>query len=174
MKSLKPRNKSPVHYKYTWQRCANQSYLFAEGYGRRGGLAGSAQHLLSSVTQFGQRSASPARDAPTHTRTHAGRQLWHREDTRTYCGTADGALAASTRPTGVYQVENVPGILQTDLCGQTPERTGSPDGTYMPGSGCKTELRGNRQLRSWILFFLKQLFNFPLGTGEQMPRLISA
>lgn len=75
MKSLKTRNKSPVHYKYTWQRCANQSYLFTEGYGRQGGLAGSARHLLSSVTQFGQRSASPARDAATHGRTHAGRQL---------------------------------------------------------------------------------------------------
>lgn len=38
MKSLKTRNKSPVHYKYTWQRCADQSYLFAEGCSRRGRL----------------------------------------------------------------------------------------------------------------------------------------
>lgn len=42
MKSLKTRNKSPVHYKYTWQRCANQSYLFADGCSRRGGSAAPA------------------------------------------------------------------------------------------------------------------------------------
>lgn len=45
MKSLKTRNKSPVHYKYTWQRCTNQSYLFAEGFcGQRLGRSAQCGH----------------------------------------------------------------------------------------------------------------------------------
>lgn len=59
LKSLKTRNKSPVHYKYTWQRCASQSCLFTEGHGRQGGLAGAAQRLRPSTTQFVQHRARP-------------------------------------------------------------------------------------------------------------------
>lgn len=72
MKSLKTRNKSPVHYKYTWQRCANQSYLSAEGDSHQGCLAVPAQRQPSGSPPAGS-TARPA--VPRHT--HAGQRLGH-------------------------------------------------------------------------------------------------
>lgn len=50
MKSLKTRNESPVHYKYTWQRCANQNRLFAAGCSGQEAFAMSGQRLFFSLT----------------------------------------------------------------------------------------------------------------------------
>lgn len=74
MKSLKTRNKSPVHYKYTWQRCTNQSYLFAEGFSGWS-WAVPAQHLLSSVATMGR--AMPSLRPPGTHPSAAGRSRAH-------------------------------------------------------------------------------------------------
>lgn len=84
----------------------------------------------------------------------------------TRCRTMDDTLSVSNRPTGVYQIENLPKILQMDLCGQISECTRSPDGTSIPESGCKTEPQGNQQLFLWIFFFFMQLFHLFSSYGR--------
>lgn len=137
MKSLKTRNKSPVHYKYTWQRCTNQSYLFAEGF--------------SGSCPVWPPWAVPRRACDPQART--GQQLEGHEHTL-----PAGQLSVSQRPTGVYQAENMPGIWQTDLCEQIPECTGGLDETYVPGLVCNTEQHGNQQLLLGILVFFNATF----------------
>lgn len=123
-----------------------------------------APPLQCNPLQAAQRLAC-LRCPDTHARTRLSAAVTSQAHTR--CRTTDDALSVSDRPTGVYQVENVPGILQMDLCGQIPECTGSPGGTYIPESGCKTELRGkNQQLLLWIFFFLMQLFNLSSWYGR--------
>lgn len=67
MKSLKTRNKSPVHYKYTWQGCANQNHLLAAGCSGQEAFAMSGQRLFFSRTRVTPRGSSAGCDARTHT-----------------------------------------------------------------------------------------------------------
>lgn len=151
MKSLKTRNKSPVHYKYTWQRCTNQSFLFAEGFsGQSQGSACPAPAVQCG--HHGPRHAEPV------TPGHSPGSSWEVTSTQSLQDSA-GALSVSQPPTGVYHVENMLGIWHMDLCTQIPEHTGSLYGTYIPGLVCKTERRGNQHLLYGFYFFLMQLFN---------------
>lgn len=132
MKSLKIRNKSPVHYKYTRQGCANQNHLLAAGCSGREAFTMWGQRLFFSRTRVTPRGSSAGCDARTHT---------HRRVTaQPHCRALGDALPASPQRTGVYQVKNSPLILQTDPCRQVPDCAGSPGGTCTPPSGCRIEL----------------------------------
>jgi len=103
----------------------------------------------------GGRAASPRAPTPVSPASAAAPS-----PARTRCRAADRASAASHRPPGASRAENVAGIWQADLCGPIPGHAGGPAGTRTPESGCKTELRGNRQCLLWLSFgFLMQLFN---------------
>lgn len=150
MKSLKTRNESPVHYKYTWQRCANQNRLFAAGCSGQEAFAMSGQRLFFSLTHVTPRVPQLA---ATHGHAHTAVSHPH-------CRTPGDALPASHQRTGVYHVENFPLILQKDPCRQVPDCAGSPEGTDTPPSGCRIEPGVNQQFLLWIFFFfLMQLFN---------------
>lgn len=100
MKSLKIRNKSPVHYKYTRQGCANQNHLLAAGCSGREAFTMWGQRLFFSRTRVTPRGSSAGCDAWTHT---------HRRVTaQPHCRAPGDALPASPQRAGVYQVENSP------------------------------------------------------------------
>lgn len=103
MKSLKTRNKSPVHYKYTWQRCANQSYLST----REG------RQCLPCASSPAQPTSEHSASSPCmHTLVSSG------NITSTHSlQDNDGALSASDWPTGVYWADNVSRISAGNALG---------------------------------------------------------
>lgn len=137
MKSLKTRNKSPVHYKYTWQRCANQSCLFAEGYGRRG---------LPSTSRPASPRQAAQRDAQTRTHTHTSRQMSRPQHTLT-AGRGRRVVSVECTYWSVSSRE-----LARDLANGPLRADPQMGPTYQNRVG-KTELRGHRRLLLRILFF---------------------
>lgn len=155
MKSLKTRNKSPVHYKYTWQGCANQNHLLAAGCSGQEAFAMSGQRLFFSRTRVTPRGSSAGCDARTHTP--------QGHSTATLQGTGRRATSVAS---ACWSVSGRELPRKRIPAGRSLTALGAQGGTCTPPSGCRIELWATQQFLLWIFFFLTRLFNLSSWYGR--------
>lgn len=133
MKSLKTRNKSPVRYKNTWQRCANQNRR-TQWPGNLGdirpALLPNPPHHVPFLSQL--------RCTYTHTHAHACQKPQCHKRTHTagqwemHCQCRVSILECTRWRTSPDPA--------TDPCQQVPDCAGGPGRTHALLSGCRIEL----------------------------------